>query len=108
MSRSAEYKRRGQLRKASKLLSIVDRNVRMMGVPRLAGKRGVAALEVFGLREWRALARQHGIVIPSRDVIPVILRLVAERGDVATAAPQQLRLRKTSAPVAPARKLETA
>lgn len=95
MNKRAAFKARGQLRKASKLLSIVDRNVRLMGgVPRLAGKRGVAALEVFGIREWRALARQHGIVIPSRDVIPIILRLVAERGDAP--APRQLELRKTT------------
>jgi hypothetical protein len=106
VNKRAAFKARGQLRKASKLLSIVDRNVRLMGVPQLAGKRGVAALEVFGLREWRALARQHGIVIPSRDVIPIILRLVAERGDAP--ALRQLELRKTSAPVATTRKRESA
>jgi hypothetical protein len=96
---------RRQLSKASKLLSIVDENVRFTGMPMLAGKRGVAALEVFGIREWRALARQHGIVPPSKDVIPLILKLVEERGGPA-AFPRQLTLRKVAG--APSSRRESA
>lgn len=106
MKTRAEFKALAQRRKASKLLSIVDRNVRLMGMPRLAGQRGVAALEVFGIREWRALARQHGIVLPSRDVIPIILQLVADRG--VASSPRQLTLRKTTGPMGPGRKRESA
>lgn len=94
MNRKALIARR-QLAKASKLLSIVDKHVRFTGMPMLAGKRGVAALEVFGVREWRALARQNGIVPTSKDVIPLILELVEERG-TPVPPPRQMTLRKVA------------
>lgn len=99
---------RKQLAKASKLLSILDRSALLIGMPRLAGKRGVAALEVFRLRDWAVMARQKGIVPPSAECVAMLHRLVEERG-APVAQPQQMPLRKTTpAPFPAVRKRESA
>lgn len=96
-----------QLVKAQRLIAIMDANARHVGMPPLAGQRGVLALEVFRLRDWGALARQHGIVPPSKEVVALILRLVDARAQPVVQH-GQMPLRKTTPAPFAASKRESA
>jgi hypothetical protein len=79
-------------KKAIALLVALDRNAAFVGMPPLAGDRGVETVRMLKAPDWKALAREAGVNPPSKATIELIVEAVEARRPMRKTTPRPAQL----------------